>query len=130
MEDISLFKNHVVRHAQTLSDDQRQVYLNQCRDGECVTISMEVYRGHLGRATLAEFVDNAASRNGIRPEDYFTGWLNTPHEIIATLSPEDTGLEQPAPIYFFPGNGVYAVAVSETEVIDVWMSWPCYPENW
>ena len=122
------FQQHVVSHMQNLSAKDREAWVAQSEEGDCVTISYEVYRGHLGRTSNEEFVSNATSHNGIRPEEYFIPWLTGPHEVIGRVAHDDSFSQ--TPIYFFPHNGVYAMAISETQVMDMWLSWPCYPANW
>lgn len=128
MEITEQFQQHVVSHMQKLSAKDREGWVEQSGHGECVSMSYEVFRGHLGRNTNEAFAAIATSHNGIRPEEYFTPWLAGPHEVIGAVIHDDVA--SPVPVYFFPDNGVYAVAISETEVLDMWLSWPCYPANW
>lgn len=122
------FQQHVVSHMKNLSSVERQGWVDQSERGECVSISYEVYRGHLGRNTNEAFAAVATSHNAICPEDYFTPWLSGPHEIIGAVGQDDG--TSPVPVYFFPHNGVYAMAINQTTVVDMWLSWPCYPVGW
>ncbi|MBL5885713.1 hypothetical protein I7V28_19625 [Lelliottia amnigena] len=121
------FQQHVVTHMQNLSAESRAAWAAFSEEGECVSISCEVYRGCLGRKCNDDFVAMATAHNGIRPDEYFIPWLAGPHEVIGTVTCDDTS---PAPVYFFQHNGVYAMVISETQVMDMWLSWPRYPADW
>ena len=99
MNTFEQFKAQVTQHACGLGPEQLAGYWGRSTSGECVSPSYEVFRGYPTRHPLAEFVEMAASRNGIRPDDYLGDLLRGPHEVVGSLT-------------------------------DVWMSWPCYPENW
>lgn len=130
MNTFEQFKAQVTQHACGLGPEQLAGYWGRSTSGECVSPSYEVFRGYPTRHPLAEFVEMAASRNGIRPDDYLGDLLRGPHEVVGSLTDDSTSPAASLPVYFFPGAGIYAAAVSDIEVLDVWMSWPCYPENW
>ncbi|EGE2355160.1 hypothetical protein DL738_20405 [Escherichia coli] len=130
MNTFEQFTALVTQHANGLSPEQLAVYWRLSTSGECVSPSYEVFRGYPARHPMEEFVSMASSRNAIRPDDYLGDLRRGPHQIIGALADVSTTHGASLPIYFFPGAGIYAAAVSDTEVLDVWMSWPCYPENW
>jgi len=72
----------------------------------------------------------AVSQNAIHPDAYLNDLLQGNHEVIGSLINEFQPEAADIPIYFFPANGIYAAALSENEVLDAWLSWPCYPLNW
>lgn len=72
----------------------------------------------------------AAFRNAIRPGDYLGDFFRGPHQVVGNLWADSMSSAVRMPVYFFPDAGIYAAAISDTEVLDVWMGWPCYPENW
>ena len=118
MTDIEQFEKQVAQHASSLSPDQISEFLSQSNTGECVSMSYEVYRGYLERHSLVELVKIAVSRNAIRPADYLNDLLSGAHEVSGSLV-DNTKLEtEGRPVYFFPAAGIYAAAVSDTEVID------------
>lgn len=130
MNNIEHFKKKVAEHASRLDSDQIGLFQLQSCTGECVSLSYEVFRGYLERHSLADFVEMAVSRNAIRPDEYLSDLLQGTHEIIGSLLEGKYNNAEGTPIYFFQDKGIYAAAVSENEVLDAWMSWPCYPVNW
>lgn len=130
MNKFEQFTTKVTLHACGLSQEQLAGYWAQSTSGECVSPSYEVFRGYPFRHPLSEFVEMAASCNAIQPDDYLGDLLKGPHQIVGILADDSNSLGISQTIYFFPDAGIYAAAVSDTEVLDVWLSWPCYPVNW
>ncbi|MDU1985585.1 MAG: hypothetical protein E6733_10815 [Streptococcus parasanguinis] len=130
MNNIDQFKKTVFEHACSLSPEQMSVYQSQSNTGECISMSYEVFRGYMERNSLEDFVAMAVSQNAIHPDAYLSDLLQDNHEVIGSLNNELQLQAADIPIFFFPGSGIYAAAVSENEVLDVWLSWPCYPVNW
>ncbi|HHL0036614.1 TPA: hypothetical protein ACQZK0_004887 [Enterobacter mori] len=130
MNKIEQFKEKVIEHSRSISPDQMSMFQSQSNTGECISMSYEVFRGYMERNSLEDFVEMAVSQNAIHPDAYLSDLLQGSHEVIGSLINELQQQAADIPIYFFPGNGIYAAAVSENEVLDVWLSWPCYPVNW
>lgn len=130
MNNIEQFKITVIEHACSLSPDQMSIFQFQSNTGECISMSYEVFRGYMERNSLEDFVAMAVSQNAIHPDAYLSDLLLGNHEVIGSFINELQPEAADIPVYFFPGNGIYAAAVSENEVLDVWLSWPCYPVNW
>lgn len=129
MDNFCQFKKHVTAHFLNVSDEQFRTFQEQSKTGKCLTPNFEIYRGHGERVSREAFIDIAISVNGIRPENYFGVLDNEPVEIIGMLE-EPTRNGESTPVCFYPGKGIYAMAGSETRVYDMWLSWPCYPQNW
>lgn len=130
MDDKVKFTKLVAKHASGLTGELLAVYDACSLNGECVTPAYEVFRGYRSRHTLDEFLEMAISLNAIHPDEYLSDMLLNPCEVIGALSDEEDQFNNASLVYFFPGTGVYAAAVSETRVLDAWLCWPCYPANW
>lgn len=124
------FTTQVIAHASGLRQEQLSGFWALSCSGECVSPSYEVFRGYPARHTLSEFVEMAASRNAIRSDDYMGDLLRGPYQVVGALTDNGVSPGSSLPVYSFPDAGIYTAAVSDTEVLDVWLSWPCYPESW
>ncbi|NIF23920.1 hypothetical protein [Candidatus Pantoea multigeneris] len=119
---LSPFTSVVKIHAAQLPPEQYRRYVEWAQTGESVyapSTSWQTYSLHAG---VDELVEVAATINGIPPDVYFSDFGEDACEVI--------GQVDSTPVYFFPAMGVYLMALNETSVAEVWLSWPAHPQGW
>lgn len=125
-----VFLSIVLKHVETIPEDEYQKYTQLSEHGESVYPNDDVMRGFACRATRAELIKQALSINAIKPGDYIDGFLNDKTVIVGQIEMEYENSKSISPVYFFPDRGIYAAALGNDRVYDAWLSWPCYPRGW
>lgn len=124
------FISIVLRHVETIPDDEYKKHTELSEHGESVYPNDNVMRGFACRATRNELIRQACSVNAIKPENYIDGFINNETITLGHIQMEFENEQINSPVYFFPDRGIYAAACGDNRVYDVWLSWPCYPHGW